>query len=85
MQTESEGPGVFKDSIRDNGALYALQSNNTKMQPGLSFRKVLRKCNIQSENMEPHHPQQNSAEHLIQIVKRLSTKILDKTGSTMFL
>eukprot|EP00957_Ditylum_brightwellii_P002625 201791-Ditylum_brightwellii.AAC.1 len=32
MQTESEGLDAFEDFIKDNGALYALHSNNTKMQ-----------------------------------------------------
>ena len=55
------------------------------MQTGVSFRKILRKYNIKSENTEPHHPQQNPAERRIQDVKRLSTKIMDRTGAPAYL
>eukprot|EP00957_Ditylum_brightwellii_P024613 1859432-Ditylum_brightwellii.AAC.1 len=40
------------------------------MQTGISFKKILRKYNIQSENTEPLHPNQNLAERCIQDVKR---------------
>eukprot|EP00957_Ditylum_brightwellii_P038616 2919163-Ditylum_brightwellii.AAC.1 len=85
MHTESEGPDAFEDFIRESGAPYALHSDNTKMQTGLSFRKILRKYNIRSENTEPLHPQQNPAKCRIQDVKQLSTKIMDRTGTPAFL
>eukprot|EP00957_Ditylum_brightwellii_P021401 1614057-Ditylum_brightwellii.AAC.1 len=34
MKSENEGPDAFEDFIRDNGALYALRSNNAKIQTG---------------------------------------------------
>jgi hypothetical protein len=34
MKTENEGPDVFEDFIRDNGAPYALISDNAKMHTG---------------------------------------------------
>eukprot|EP00957_Ditylum_brightwellii_P180597 13756418-Ditylum_brightwellii.AAC.1 len=81
MKTESEGPDAFEDFIRDNRAPYTLRSNKAKMQTGVSFRKILRKYNIRSKNTEPHHPQQNPAERCIQDVKRMCTKIMDRTGA----
>eukprot|EP00957_Ditylum_brightwellii_P038131 2883497-Ditylum_brightwellii.AAC.2 len=81
MQTGSKGLDTFKDFIRDNSALYALRSDNSKVQIGVSFKHILKKYNIQSENTEPHHPNQNSAEHSIQDVKQTSAKILDQTGA----
>ena len=84
MHTESEGPEAFEDFIRENGAPHALRSDNAKMQTGESFKKILRKYNIRSENTEPHQPQQNPAERRIQDVKRLSTKILDRTGAPAY-
>eukprot|EP00957_Ditylum_brightwellii_P027190 2055073-Ditylum_brightwellii.AAC.1 len=64
IKTENEGPDAFEDLIWDNGAPYTLRNDNAKMQTGASFRKTLRKYNIRSENIEPHHPQQNPAESL---------------------
>eukprot|EP00957_Ditylum_brightwellii_P103912 7916934-Ditylum_brightwellii.AAC.1 len=55
------------------------------MQTGVSFRKILRKYNIRSENTEPLHPQQNPAERQIQDFKQLSTKTMDRTGAPAFL
>ena len=81
MRTENEGPQAFEDFIRDNGAPYALRSDNARMQTGISFKQILRKYNIRSEHTEPHHPTQNPAERRIQDVKRTSAKILDRTGA----
>ena len=39
MRTESEGPDAFEDFIRGKGALYALRSDNAKMQTGVNFKK----------------------------------------------
>ena len=77
MRTESEGSQTFEDFIRENGAPYALQT-------GHSFKNILRKYNIRSENTEPHRPTQNPAERRIQDVKRISAKILDRTGAPSF-
>ena len=85
MRTENEGPDALEDFIRDNGAPYALSSDNSKMQMGTSFKKVLRRFNIKSENTEPHHSNQNPEEHKIQDVKRTTSKILDRTGAPDFL
>eukprot|EP00957_Ditylum_brightwellii_P129636 9889195-Ditylum_brightwellii.AAC.1 len=84
MKTENEGPDAFEDFIRDNGAPYALRSDNAKIQIGVSFRKILCKYNIRSKNTKPHHPQQNPAERCIQDVKRMYTKIMDRAGAPAF-
>ena len=85
MRTESEGVDALEDFICENGALHALHNDNSKMQTGLSFKKILRKYNIKSENTEPHHPNQNPAEQRIQDVKCTSLKILNWTGVPGFL
>eukprot|EP00957_Ditylum_brightwellii_P100754 7679302-Ditylum_brightwellii.AAC.1 len=85
MRTESEGPNAFEDFIRENGAPYGLRSDNAKMQTGVSFKKILQKYNIRSENSEPPHPQQNPAERRMQDVKRISAKIMDRTVVPSFL
>eukprot|EP00957_Ditylum_brightwellii_P139241 10612362-Ditylum_brightwellii.AAC.1 len=85
VRTESVGPDTFQDFIRENGAPYALKSDNAKMQTGPKFTQILCKYNIKSEHTEPHHPQQNYAECRIQDVKLLSTKILDRTGAPAYL
>eukprot|EP00957_Ditylum_brightwellii_P012652 956191-Ditylum_brightwellii.AAC.1 len=85
MKTENEGPDAFEDFIKDNGASFALRSNNAKIQTGVSFRKIVCKCNIKSENTELHDPQQNPAERHTQDVKSMCTKMMDRTGSPAFL
>ena len=42
MRTESEGPDALVDFIRDNGAPYALRSDNPQIQTGVSFKSILR-------------------------------------------
>eukprot|EP00957_Ditylum_brightwellii_P197487 15046876-Ditylum_brightwellii.AAC.1 len=87
MRAENEGPQAFHDFIRENGAPYALRSNNSKMQTGISFTNILRKYSIKSEHTKPNYPTQNPAERRIQDVKPLSAKILDWTrapGYTWF-
>ena len=77
MKHEREGPDAFEDFIRDKGAPFCIWSDNSKMQCGNEWRKLMRKYNIQSKNTEPHHPEQNPAERRIQDVKRYTSKVLD--------
>eukprot|EP00957_Ditylum_brightwellii_P145293 11066182-Ditylum_brightwellii.AAC.1 len=81
IRTESEGLGAFKDLIWENSAPFILQHDNTKTQTGVSFKKILQKYNIRSENTEPLHPQHHPAECRIQDLKGISTKIMDRTGA----
>eukprot|EP00957_Ditylum_brightwellii_P013667 1029912-Ditylum_brightwellii.AAC.1 len=55
------------------------------MQTGLNFTSILQKYNIKPEHTEPHHPTQNPAERRIQDAKRISAKILDRTGAPGFI
>eukprot|EP00957_Ditylum_brightwellii_P005992 453688-Ditylum_brightwellii.AAC.1 len=65
LRTESQGPQAFQDFIWDNGAPYALCSNNSKMQTGISFTNILKRYIIKSEHTESKHPTQNPAERHI--------------------
>ena len=46
MKTESEGPDSFEDFIRDKGAPSCIRSDNSKMQTGHEWRRLMRKYNI---------------------------------------
>ena len=43
MRTESEGPDMLLEFLRDNGASYPLTSDYSKMQTGVSFKNILRR------------------------------------------
>ena len=85
LRTENEGLDALEDFIKNTGAPYALQSDNSKIQTGNLFQKILRKYNIKSEYTEPHHPHQNLAERRIEDVKRTTAKILDMMGAPWYL
>ena len=85
MHRESEGPTALCDFVRHIGAPCFICNDNSKMQTGIKWREILRKYCIGEETTEPHHPQQNPAERRIQDVKRLSLKIMDRTGAPNYL
>ena len=62
MRTESEGLDALLYFIRDNRDPYALKSNNSKMQKGVSFKNILQKHNVKSENTKLYNPNQNLSE-----------------------
>lgn len=85
MKSEQEGPEALEDFIREKGAPYAVKNDNSKMQLGQAWMKLLRKYNIASLNTEPHHPHQNEGERRIQDVKKHTEKVLDRTGAPRIL
>ena len=85
MKTESEGPESLEDFVREVGAPHCIHNDNSKMQTGVEWNKILCKYNIAAENTEPDHPEQNPAEHRIKTVKHTTSKIMDRTGAPVFL
>ena len=83
MKHERDGPEAFEDFIRDKGAPFCIWSDNSKMQTGNKWRRLMQKYNIRSENTEPHHPNQNPAEQRIQDVKRCTSKVMDRTRAPL--
>ena len=63
------------------GGAHSLLSDNAKSEIGHAVQEILRAYNIKDLQTEPHHPNQNPAEHRIQEVKKLVNQILDHTGA----
>jgi len=85
MHRESEGPSALTDFVRHIGAPKFIRNDNSKMQTGIAWREILRKYCIGEETTEPLHPKQNPAERRIQDIKRMSDKVLDRTGAPGYL
>ena len=81
LQRTSDGPDALEYFIRGFRASYTLRSDNSKMQTGHLFNKILSKYKVKSEYTEPNHPHQNPAERRIQDVKRKTTKVMDRTDT----
>ena len=81
LRTESDGPEALQDYIRTIGAPVAMRTDNSKMQLGVAWKRVLRRMVIRTENTEPHHPWQNFAERTIGTLKRQVSVLLDRTGA----
>ena len=63
MQTESEGPHMYEDFIRDEGCPTLLRRDNSKMQKGEDFIAINRHLAVKDGYTEPYHPHQNPAEN----------------------
>jgi len=81
MGSESEFPHVFQDFVRKVGAPQALFSDNAKAETSKKVKQILRHLMIDDMQSEPHHQHQNPAERHIQEVKKLTNRLLDRTGA----
>ena len=81
LRSESDGPEALQDYIRMVGAPVAMRTDNSKMQLGTAWKRILRRMIIRNENTEPHHPWQNFAERTIGTLKRQVNVLLDRTGA----
>ena len=81
MRSESDGPTALQDYIRSVGAPRVLRTDNSKMQLGTAWKRILRRMVIGTETTEPHHPWQNYAERTIGTIKRQVNTLLDRTGA----
>ncbi|MGH3053454.1 MAG: hypothetical protein ACRDL7_00575, partial [Gaiellaceae bacterium] len=80
MTSESQGPSTLQDFIRDKGAPFSIKNDNSQMQLGKVWTEICRTYNIKQSTTEPKHPWQNKAERVIQDVKGLVNKIMDRRG-----
>jgi hypothetical protein len=81
MSRESEMPSTLLDFIRQWGAPNGLFSDNAKVQIGKTVQSILRMYCTDALQCEPHHQHQNPAERRIQDIKRISTTMMDRTGT----
>jgi hypothetical protein len=81
MNSESQMPNTLEDLIRKHGAPNCLFSDNAKVQIGKRVHDILRLYSIKDFQCEPEYQHQNFAERKIGDVKRLSSGIMDRTGT----
>ena len=81
MTSETQMPNTLEDLIRRHGAPNCLFSDNAKVQIGARVRDILRLYKIKDFQCEPEYQHQNFAERKIGDVKRLSSSIMDRTGT----
>ena len=81
MRSEADGTTALQDYIRMVGAPKTLRTDNSKMQLGQAWQRILRRMLIKGETTEPHHPWQNYAERVIGTLKRQVNTLLDRTGA----
>jgi hypothetical protein len=81
MNSESQMPSTLKDLIPKHGAPNCLFSDNAKVQIGKCVHDILRLYSIKDFQCEPEYQHQNFAERKIGDVKRLSSSIMDRTGT----
>jgi hypothetical protein len=82
MTNESQMPNTLEDLIREHGAPNCLFSNNAKVQISARVRDILRLYKIKDFQCETEHQNQNFAERKVGDVKRLSSAIMDRTGTS---
>ena len=82
MKTESIGPYVYEDFLREEGIPRVLRRDNAKMEQNHDFTTINRHWLIKDAFTEPHHPQQNPAElRAVQWLKQHIQVILNRTGA----
>ena len=81
MTSETQMANTLEDLIRRHGAPNCLFSDNAKVQIGVCVRDILRLYKIKAFQWEPEYQHQNFAERKIGDVKRLSSSIMDRTGT----
>jgi hypothetical protein len=81
MHKESEMPNTLNDFIRKLGAMRGLFSDNARAQTSLRVKDILRHYKIDDMQSEANQQNQNYAERRIGEVKRLTSTIMDRTGT----
>ena len=76
MTSESKSHTMLETFIANVGAPYAMKSDNAQMETSRAWKNILRKYNINIQNMEPYHPNQNYAERRFQELKKISNRTL---------
>jgi len=81
MCIDTQMPATLLDFICKWGAPNDLFSNNAKVHISQTVNSILRMyCTVDLQS-EPHHQHQNPAECHIQDIKKVSTLIMDRTGT----
>jgi hypothetical protein len=81
MKTEKQFVNTLQDIIRQRGAPTKLISDSAQVEISGKVKDILRYLFIEDWQSEPHHQNQNPAERRYQDLKRVTNRLLDRTGS----
>ena len=81
MKTEKQFVNTLQDIIRTRGAPTKLISDNAQVEISNKVKDILRYLFIDDWQSEPHYQHQNPAERRYQDLKRITNRILDRTGA----
>ena len=81
MKTEKQFVNTLQDIIRTRGAPTKLISDNAQVEISNKVKDILRYLFIDNWQSEPHYQHQNPAERRYQDLKRITNRILDRTGA----
>ena len=81
MKSDGEFPSTLMDFIRAYGAMKGLFSDNAKALTSHAVKDIMRQYCIMDYQSEPMTQWQNRAERRIQYVKRMTTTLMDRTGT----
>ena len=81
LKSEAEGVQALQDFFRQEGVPKAIIRDNSKMQTGKDWSKIMREYGCKDKFIEPHNPQQSPCERDgIRTHKNLLEKMLILTG-----
>ena len=81
MKTEKQFINTLQDIIRSRGAPTKLVSDNAQLEISNKVKDILRHLFIDDWQSEPYYQHQNPAERRYQDIKRITNRILDRTGA----
>src|SRR5215207_9774189 len=81
MKTDKQFVYVLQDNIRRRDTMSKLISDRAQVEISNKVQDILRNYIIKDWQSEPHHQNQNAAEHRYQDAKRLANTLLDRTGA----
>ena len=84
MKTDKEFVNTLEDHIRKQGAPTGLLSDQAQAQISNRVQDILRTFIVRDWQSEPKRQHQNSSERRYQTAKRLTNKVMDRTGSPAY-
>ena len=81
IPTDKAFVDALEDNIRKRGAMDKLISDRAKSEISNRVKDILRSYHISDYQSEPKHQHQNFAERRYQTVKKLTNRVLDRSGA----
>ena len=86
MESKSQVPEVYQDSLRDEGVPSGLHRDQAPEQKETLITRINQEHNVQESFAEAGNPHQNPVEsQAIEWLKRSGERLLNKTGAPDFL